>query len=353
MKILVVDEKFDKSKLIQKKVTVVRKNGTIFVRNQWVKKDYLTKDEKSEKLAKEKSELKSKIDSVVGKTKTSNYSDEEKNLRAVGSLISNEIANRLKFIEPVKHIDLKSMADNYNKLFSQYEKGNIPCSVVKSAYEEYQKARNLKNQIKRDYQEKVANQVKDILSQIRPIGASKEQLDKQFGKSKSAVRPVMEKALSFYPTEWIQKSIDLGTLKLTKSKNGNGRGFYKPSKKSNGKIDGTIMLEDIDSLDTGIHEFGHRLEDAVPSIRKLEKEFYERRTEGEQNEQLKKITSGNYKSNEVTKKDDFISPYMGKDYKGHYYELVSMGFELAFTNPKKLLKDKDMADWIFGILATK
>lgn len=43
--------------------------------------------------------------------------------------------------------------------------------------------------------------------------------------------------------------------------------------------------------------------------------------------------------------------YMGKDYKGYAYELVSMGFQYAYTDPLKLMKDEDMAEWILGILA--
>ena len=42
---------------------------------------------------------------------------------------------------------------------------------------------------------------------------------------------------------------------------------------------------------------------------------------------------------------------MGKDYGGSSYEIVSMGFEMAYTEPVELLKDKDMAELIFGILA--
>ena len=42
---------------------------------------------------------------------------------------------------------------------------------------------------------------------------------------------------------------------------------------------------------------------------------------------------------------------MGKDYHGTAYELVSMGFELAYTDTIKLLDDEDMAEWILGMLA--
>ena len=42
---------------------------------------------------------------------------------------------------------------------------------------------------------------------------------------------------------------------------------------------------------------------------------------------------------------------MGKDYGGSWYELVSMGFEYAYTNPTKLLQDEDFAQFIYGILS--
>ena len=44
---------------------------------------------------------------------------------------------------------------------------------------------------------------------------------------------------------------------------------------------------------------------------------------------------------------------MGKDYGGTAYELVSMGFQYAYTEPATLLKDEDMAEWIYGLLALK
>lgn len=79
------------------------------------------------------------------------------------------------------------------------------------------------------------------------------------------------------------------------------------------------------------------------------------RTKGEIPKKLKDLyPDSKYSDDAVTRKDKFVRPYMGRDYGGSYYELVSMGFELLFTNPKELLeKDRDMANWIFGILATK
>ena len=43
---------------------------------------------------------------------------------------------------------------------------------------------------------------------------------------------------------------------------------------------------------------------------------------------------------------------MGKDYGGQAFELVSMGFQYAYTDYDKLSQDEDMRDWILGILAS-
>ena len=55
----------------------------------------------------------------------------------------------------------------------------------------------------------------------------------------------------------------------------------------------------------------------------------------------------------MTRKDDFLTPYIGKDYGGTAYEVVSMGFQYAYTNLDLLLKDEDFAQFIFGLLSTR
>ena len=58
-----------------------------------------------------------------------------------------------------------------------------------------------------------------------------------------------------------------------------------------------------------------------------------------------------YGQSEKTRKDDFMSWYMGKDYYGNAYELVSMGFESYFTNSYYLKEDEDYSNFIMGVLA--
>lgn len=189
---------------------------------------------------------------------------------------------------------------------------------------------------------KSAEMLKNVLSEFREMGSDGIDVKAHLNNSRSPMRKIVEDAYSFYPKEWVEKSTKRGNL-TPKTVD---RGYYSDWNKiiaissGNGK-DG--------SFETAIHELGHRFERAVPEIRNEEKEFYDRRTKGEELEWLGK----GYEKSEVTRKDNFIHPYMGKDYQGQAYELVSMGFEYAYTDPEKLAKDPDMESWIYGLLLTK
>ena len=48
--------------------------------------------------------------------------------------------------------------------------------------------------------------------------------------------------------------------------------------------------------------------------------------------------------------DKFVDSYIGKDYGGTAYEVASMGFQYAYTEPKTLARDPDMQSLIYGML---
>lgn len=159
-----------------------------------------------------------------------------------------------------------------------------------------------------------------------------------FQKYKTQIRMTKAKtveAMNFYPSTWLQKSKeDSATLMPHWT---TGRANYNPS--------GEIRFSS--RLATNIHELAHRFEATVPGIKESEKEFYEKRTQGEELEWL----GTGYKKTERTRKDNFVHPYMGKDYGGSWYELFSMGAQYAFTEPEKLANDPEMESWVFGLLA--
>lgn len=183
-----------------------------------------------------------------------------------------------------------------------------------------------------------AKALADKISQVRPVGGL--DMKGHLNNSRSPMRGHVEYAYGHYPTDWCAKSIMRGNLTPKKV----NRGYYSDWA-------GEIAISGWDNASrrgTAFHELGHRFEQAVPEIRKQEKAFYERRTQGESLEWL----GTGYAKTEKTRKDDFVHPYMGKDYGGSAYELVSMGFQYAFTEPNQLAKDPDMQQWIFGMLLT-
>ena len=200
-----------------------------------------------------------------------------------------------------------------------------------------------------------ALQMKNFLSQFRPMGMDKKELKKQFKSLRSNAAKVLAEALSYYPTEWIEKSIQRG--KLTAMSSTDRRARYK--KTGRAYYDGSESVITVDPkstrrLGTAVHEVGHRMEEANRGILFSETAYYSRRTKGEVKEKLSDVTGNwSYADYEVTRKDNFLEPYMGKDYGGKAYELVSMGFQLAYTDPKFLLQDEDMAEWIFGLLVLR
>lgn len=180
--------------------------------------------------------------------------------------------------------------------------------------------------------------LKTKLSEIRPMGSGSLNVSGHLNNSRSPMRKVVEEAYDVYPTSWIEKSVMKGNLTPKKV----DRGYYS-------HWDQIIAISGdagAQSYETAIHEIGHRFEKVVDGVLDAEKIFYDRRTAGEALEWL----GAGYDRKEVTRFDQFIESYMGKDYKGTAYELVSMGFQLAYTDPDRLLADPDMAEWIFGLL---
>jgi hypothetical protein len=107
---------------------------------------------------------------------------------------------------------------------------------------------------------------------------------------------------------------------------------------------------------TVVHEIGHWLEHNVSSLRDKAFAFYDRRTEGEALVSMNSVTSGGYSGYERTRPDDFLNPYMGKDYstrsRGRYAtEILSMGIEKFYEDPIGFAKqDPDYFDFIYGAL---
>lgn len=275
-----------------------------------------------------------------------NMSQHEKIMEA-GKVFADEMNS--SFVDGMKEADkeIKKM----NKELREAEREYWRCRSISD--EEMNKAQAIYNEInrktwearqefKRNYgQEACTEKLTEMLRKIRPIGGvDAKELKAHLSNSRSPIRGSIEYAYSHYPTDWVRASMKRGNLKPKKT----DRGYYSD-------WDGVIAISgdwDDTQRETAFHELGHRFEKAIPQIMGEEKEFYEKRTVGEPLEWL----GGSYSRSEKTRKDDFLDWYMGKDYGGDGYELVSMGFQYAYVTPDRLSRDPEMQAWIYGILTT-
>lgn len=189
-----------------------------------------------------------------------------------------------------------------------------------------------------------ANALKAELSKVRDMGTpAGVDLKAHLNNSQSKNRKIVEEAYNYYPSSWIQNSVEHGTITMDSGP----RGWYKHNNfaPSELRVSGS---SDESKLKTSVHELGHRFE-RTQNIVKDEKAFYDRRTAGEG---LEWLGSG-YGRDEKTRRDDFFDPYVGKDYGERAYEVASMGFENAYMDPMTLYADPDMTNLIYGILSVR
>ena len=213
-------------------------------------------------------------------------------------------------------------------------------------------ARVKAGKLNRELNEASRNVLLKTLRDIKKFGGftKKELMDGLLTNSRSspAVDNIVD-AVSMYPKSWTQHRIDAGKILV--------------KRQSTGRAHFDNILNELTtdgSLQTTVHEYGHALEYGVPGLQKAANDFYKYRTKDCSLEKLSDIMGSGYNPNEVTRRDNFRSPYMGKDYgsdkPSFATELLSMGYEELFgstTSYDRQYYDKDseMRNWLLGLLA--
>jgi SPP1 gp7 family putative phage head morphogenesis protein len=103
--------------------------------------------------------------------------------------------------------------------------------------------------------------------------------------------------------------------------------------------EGDVYMSTAGGAETVIHELGHVLEHHNFVARQASLTFLQRRTDGERARPL----GGGYRTDEISRPDNFINPYIGKDYQDYATEVMSMGLEQFYADASLLArKDPDM-----------
>lgn len=137
---------------------------------------------------------------------------------------------------------------------------------------------------------------------------------------KSKVSQMVQDQAKFLPREWVDEVNVVGKIGTKADK---GRAYYSSSER-------TIYVGEGD-VSTALHEYGHAVEAAMLRLRQAERAFYKHRTGNEPSRPLSEIYPGHgYRSDELAREDRFTNAYFGKDYRGSFYELLTMGLEGVF-----------------------
>lgn len=203
-------------------------------------------------------------------------------------------------------------------------------------------------------------------------------------------------AATFFPKTWVDATNALGELKV-KTIGPRARahawtaerdysivrladwGIMRGVAKGEGRI--TVGKDD---LATAIHEYGHRVQSALPALDDVFQQLHRRRVAGAPVRRIKDIGPQykHYPSGEVAREDGYLSPYQGKEYKtsraafgggtleaadGGALEVLTMAVETVLggnaSRPgstggvlsnwqlrEMFIKDREMVDLVLGLV---
>ena len=202
--------------------------------------------------------------------------------------------------------------------------------------------------------------LKEIFSNFREMGG---QVGKnQWAKGSNTItKQQLSEAFSYYPKDWAEYLIK-NNKKLYTSITPDRGFFTKGAITPNGRYYATKFenyKEDYISIhmtgqrkQTPYHELGHYVEFFNKDVLRISKEFIKSRTKNENYMKLADLFPGfGFGNKEIVKPDNFITPYIGKEYE-EASEVLSMGLE-ALYEPSQILKKIEVINGKYQIIYAK
>lgn len=301
---------------------------------------------------------------------------------------------------------LDEIAEDVAKRYRQYPGGRLPQSVTDEIAALEARARKVQSRA-----DKIQSQVELWRAQQAEIRAAQASLEQEYvvkvlsevrefggatrlpytsriddnrvlrrvsgaAKSSKKAKKALEDALELFPRDWLEKVQSGPDLHVSFK---GSRGFHSQLKAYNTSVitlpseaslknyfptafdrsRGKYVLTDegkklvTESIrKTAVHEFSHHMEEVIPDIVRLEREFYRRRTAGEQLEWLGRP----YGRHETYRPDKWPERYMGREYidrgtgESAFYEILSMADENILAGAKTEI-DEETREFILGLLA--
>lgn len=271
-----------------------------------------------------------------------NLSEDE--LRRAEDLTLKEFGRKYKNISGDLDDRIRNAEEERNKFYQASYKNNQNDESIRNEWE------RLSQKVMGLQQSKAAVQAQALaqtISKIRPVGIpkeAKELLEEHLGNSNNQLKKRIMEAYQLFPSDWVMHSLRFGKMRGFW---GDGT-YYENERKEISIAKNTAESRLLPDL---IHELGHRFEQVVPGFLEAEKSYYNKRTKGCPREKLSDIYPDDFDEDDgYTRKDYFLEPYIGRDYGGSAFEIISNGVEYAYTNPDHLAKDRDMQRWVLNLL---
>lgn len=152
---------------------------------------------------------------------------------------------------------------------------------------------------------------------------------------------VVKEAATMYPNSWTDAADAFGPLRVRKATPSSRGWAWSADKNQIAKLpifgelhvrpgDGFMVVRD--DIGNAVHELGHRIQSALPKLDAIFQEHHRARTNGDPLQRLLDVVGGSYKPDELTRKDKYVNPYMGKEYaKGGALEMMTMAFQAVLS----------------------
>jgi SPP1 gp7 family putative phage head morphogenesis protein len=260
----------------------------------------------------------------------------------VGNMIRQEVADRMAAAEK----EINKLSSKVVDLWREADDPGKTEAARQAAYKVAEETFNQLYDLQQRFKTLRANETMNILKEVRPMGG---ELAMTFTEDSAAggIKHIQQ-AAQYFPADWVN-TIAPHPLHVKRA----ARGYYNPNERPDAEVialsarKGAAFEKYATIIAT--HELSHRMEYHHASILAMEMAFYEHRTAGEEATWL----GTPYRENEVGRRDDFIDRYIGKDYGGRFYELLSIGMESWFFNTYEIEDDPEYISFILGVLATQ
>ncbi|MBC1824219.1 phage minor head protein [Listeria seeligeri] len=271
------------------------------------------------------------------------YTKKQQGMKDIKANAGKKIKNEKEILDVGKLIysNIESKVNFYTRRIKRLEEVNE--KVTRKVFSNEMSMKDhtrFVNTTKKLREQAAAKRVELIFSELKKVrkfgGVT---VDNILDNSDLYLKQILINNRNYFPASWITESNKNSVLLLNLTKNRGSQQLYKGVS--------IIRAGTSETKSTIIHEMMHHFEVSVPGLLAAEKLFYDRRTKGYDLVQL----GYPYDDQEVARLDKFVIGYIGKDYAGTGYEIMSVGLQEMMEANTRIYRDTDYIHFILGMLA--